>query len=69
MLAIGTKKPQIVNLLINKGANVFIPPRKCCQPSNIKRPFIIEAARNGNLESFKLLLNAGCDISEPGMVY
>ena len=29
-------------------------------------PYIILAAMAGNLETFKILLNAGCDISETG---
>ena len=74
-------QPFMVNLLINKGVKVLDPPTtvplleeekkhyaETGMPGYKKRPFIMLAAVYGNLEIFKMLLDAGCDVSEAGFL-
>ena len=74
--AIEYDEPSIVDhLLSRQGVNVLEPPTTICLlqeekihnervgvPGYIKRPFIILAARVGNLQIFKMLVDAGCNL-------
>lgn len=74
--ALAFEKPDMLKFYISKGANVQLPPDTVSKlyidherkPEYRKSPFIIQAAAQGSLECYDILIQSGCKASEIGFI-
>ena len=68
-IACSEGKRDIVDLLISKGVDIMTPPDNVAGDEEYRRaPFIISAAKSGDLDTMEGLLKSGCQLGEVGAI-
>ena len=68
-IACAEGKRDIVDLFISRGVDLATPPEKVSGDDDYRRtPYVISAAKSGDLDTLEGLLKSGCSISDGGPI-
>mmetsp|Transcript_9715 Transcript_9715/g.16354 ORF Transcript_9715/g.16354 Transcript_9715/m.16354 type:complete len:207 (+) Transcript_9715:8-628(+) len=69
LIAVSEGRSEVVDFLIDKGADFHSPPELLSDDDQYRRsPFILQAVRSGSLDTVKVLMNHGCSILDSGAI-